>query len=67
MPSENEQWLMYGDCSKCRRKNYCSKPCTVSKRNFKSEMYSIVRNAMNKAMNGALDILEEKVETYMDL
>lgn len=25
---ENEQWKLNGDCSKCRRRDYCSKPCT---------------------------------------
>lgn len=23
----NEQWKSGGDCSKCRRNKYCSKPC----------------------------------------
>lgn len=23
-----DQWLLSGDCKKCRRKKYCSKPCT---------------------------------------
>lgn len=25
--NENEQWKSGGDCSKCRRQNYCSKEC----------------------------------------
>jgi predicted nucleic-acid-binding Zn-ribbon protein len=26
--NENEQWKSGGDCSKCRRQNYCSKECS---------------------------------------
>lgn len=28
---ENEQWKLDGDCRKCRRVKYCSKPCTRCK------------------------------------
>lgn len=28
----SEQWKLYGDCSQCRRRSYCSKPCTRCKR-----------------------------------
>ena len=27
----NEQWKEEGNCKKCRRANYCSKPCKVAK------------------------------------
>lgn len=27
IPLESEQWLLDGICRKCRRKDYCSKPC----------------------------------------
>ena len=29
---ETEQWMLNGDCTKCRRDAYCSKPCTMRKR-----------------------------------
>ena len=32
---ETDQWLLNGDCTKCRRDKFCSKPCTVVKKNFK--------------------------------
>lgn len=28
----SEQWLEDGDCERCRRKKYCSKPCAANKR-----------------------------------
>ncbi len=27
----NEQWQEEGNCKKCRRANYCSKPCKAAK------------------------------------
>ena len=31
MIPETDQWKLDGDCSKCRRKKYCSKLCTTTK------------------------------------
>ena len=55
MPNESEQWLLNGDCSKCRRNNYCSKACTRCKRKTKALMQSLVANAMNKATGGVME------------
>lgn len=30
-PDKNEQWLLNGKCSICRRKNYCKTQCKKSK------------------------------------
>ena len=43
---KNEQWKLDGKCSICRRKDYCSKPCTRAKRAEESFIHSAVRNAM---------------------
>lgn len=53
MNNKSEQWLLNGDCSKCRRENYCSKPCTLYKRKSKAIMHRIVKNAINEATGGA--------------
>lgn len=50
---ETEQWLLSGDCSKCRRKKYCSKPCTKCKREFEAEMFSLVSDKLNEMTGGA--------------
>lgn len=43
----DEQWKLSGDCNKCRRKNYCSKPCTVNKMNTQQLItQSILQNTM---------------------
>lgn len=34
---ENEQWKLNGNCKKCRRNNYCSKPCTRHNRRIRAE------------------------------
>jgi len=43
-PADNERWLTDGDCSKCRRAKYCSKPCTRQKRRKKAILRAIIRD-----------------------
>lgn len=42
----NEQWKAEGDCSKCRRKNYCKKKCTAHNKAVDSFIRSAVANKM---------------------
>lgn len=49
---ETEQWLLNGDCSKCRRKNYCSKECTRYKRRTEAELHSLMANKLNEMTGG---------------
>lgn len=37
---ETEQWLLDGDCSKCRRAEYCSKQCMKNKQSVKNYVFS---------------------------
>ena len=32
MNEDNERWLSDGNCSLCRRKTYCSKPCKAQRK-----------------------------------
>lgn len=41
-----DSWKIDGNCENCRRKNYCSKPCTLHKRRTKA----IISQAVNKAL-----------------
>ena len=50
---ETEQWLLTGDCSKCRRYRHCSKPCTKNKRRTDMELKSLATQAMDKVTGGA--------------
>lgn len=43
MSTENERWLIDGDCSKCRRANYCGTECTASKRRTRAELLRLIR------------------------
>jgi len=43
---ENEQWVKGGDCKKCRRQNYCSKPC----KEYKSARQVFLRGAFKEAL-----------------
>ena len=59
---KSEQWNLDGDCSLCRRKNFCSKPCTRNKRETNIMIRSLVASKLNEKTGGAysemLDILE---------
>lgn len=54
----NEQWLKGGDCSKCRKASYCSKPCKENTRYTNRKISEAINNTevgklINK-LNGAL-------------
>lgn len=53
----SEQWLLDGDCSKCRRVKYCKKPCTKMKRIAQYEMRRMIRSAINEATGGVYEHL----------
>ena len=50
---DTEQWELNGDCSKCRREKYCSKPCTKNKRRTQTVLHSLVSNKLNELTGGA--------------
>lgn len=53
MANENEQWLLNGECNKCRRQSYCSNPCTNNKRGTKAMMSALVKSKLNEMTGGA--------------
>ena len=53
MPNESEQWLLNGECNKCRRQSYCSKSCTRSKRKTEAMVKSFVASQFNEMTGGA--------------
>lgn len=59
---ETEQWKLSGDCSKCRRKNYCSKGCTRYNRRTEAELYSLAANKLNEMTGGAYGEIMSRVE-----
>ena len=56
----NEQWRGdgTGNCSICRRREYCSKPCTRFSRNFQRTMRQIVKHEMDKVTGGAISAMD---------
>lgn len=66
-PEKNEQWLLDGDCSICRRKNYCKKECTKYSRNKAAFIKSAVISAVDEATGGAFSkILESSNSGFYD-
>lgn len=55
--SASEHWLTEGDCKKCRRQHYCSKPCTRNKRRTNTIVSSIVTSYMDEATGGAFSAI----------
>lgn len=51
----NEQWKSDGNCNKCRRKNYCSKSCTLHTRIEKYRMKVYIAGTMNEMTGGVME------------
>ena len=52
--AETEQWLLDGDCDKCRKEKYCDKDCTAYKK--------YINMQFKKAMDHAFKALADKHE-----
>ena len=61
---QTEQWKLGGDCSKCRRQNYCSKPCTRCKRETEAELYSLASNMLNDMTGGAYGEIMSRLNRF---
>lgn len=49
--ADNEQWKSGGNCSKCRRKSYCKKACSASKKSLRRDiMREFARTEAGSAM-----------------
>lgn len=59
---QSEQWKLNGDCRLCRKKNYCSKPCTRCKRETRLMLRSMVSQALDKATDGAYSEILDRAE-----
>ena len=42
METDNERWKSDGDCSKCRRNNYCKKKCKA----YQKETERLIKQAL---------------------
>lgn len=48
MIEETEQWLLDGDCDKCRKEKYCDKDCGAYKRTVKKAMKEAYEKLMKR-------------------
>lgn len=58
----NERWKTDGDCSKCRRQNYCKTACKKQKQRTERWIASTVTQAMDERTGGAFSATLEAVE-----
>lgn len=59
---DNERWKSDGDCRKCRRDPYCTKPCKARKKNVKKFLLESSAESVAAAMAKAFGKKEEKKE-----
>lgn len=52
-----EQWHLNGDCEKCRKQKYCSKPCTANKVSVKGMVDRLIRETTG--LDAAFKALEK--------
>ena len=45
---ETDQWLLNGECNKCRRKSYCKKKCGAVKRAWRAGLKAAVAAALER-------------------
>ena len=50
MSESADQWLSGGDCSKCRRQNYCHKQCKANERFVTSKYVRAAIGIANQVM-----------------
>lgn len=55
MSNDNEQWLTNGICEKCRKRKYCSKPCTRNKRRASAVLRSATIQAIKRIIPSDVD------------
>ena len=62
--NKSNQWELDGNCSLCRRRNYCSKPCTRCKRETHNFLMNAAKDALDKRTGGAYSMI---MNSYKDL
>jgi hypothetical protein len=61
MTPESEQWLLDGDCSKCRRAKYCGVYCTKGKQRRDMILRATVVSAIDRATGGAYSAINNEL------
>ena len=64
--SRSNQWELEGNCKICRRKNYCSKPCTRYKRESKALIKNFATSYLDKMTGGAYSEMVDRVGDIYD-
>lgn len=66
---DNEQWKSTGNCSICRRHNYCSKQCRANKAAMQATIEEVLNtipsyNAMKKALKDVKSRMKEAPDEH---
>lgn len=60
---QTDQWQLNGDCEKCRRGKYCTKPCSAKKRRDKRALHALT-NAIIDAVAPSQSLAENTKKYY---
>jgi sulfatase maturation enzyme AslB (radical SAM superfamily) len=60
----NEQWKEGGDCSKCRRQNYCGNECRLHRNRLRSMVKNFVCNKLENTHPRIVEAMKENEEKY---
>lgn len=50
--NESDQWLLAGDCNKCRRKEYCHQKCSAAKRSYDRQIEILKSTLFDSILSG---------------
>ena len=64
MVAETEQWMLEGDCSKCRKRNYCSKRCTANSKAYTAALKKFIER--KTGLEKIKDVMRQKVSMMED-
>ena len=65
MVAETEQWLLSGDCSKCRKSKYCSKRCTANSKAYTAALKKFIER--KTGLEKIKDVMRQKVNMMEDM
>lgn len=49
--TQTNQWELSGDCTNCRRRNYCSRDCTAKRKKDQEILTRIIGNTLTSTPN----------------
>lgn len=72
--NNTDRWSIDGDCTQCRKRNYCGKPCKKRAYKMRKDIYDVVSAKSELAMvtnflrilndNKHIDSIQKEMDSY---